>query len=155
MDPSLLALICLLVAATLVYWLLRPEQGAFWRWRRLRQTTARVLREDILKHLHRCERYSQPASVESVAGAGAGVLFEFESASAEGELLRAGGWTLLTAVNVMLFSLIDNPSSTTLYTIYKETGSRRWTILAALLPLALGVLVTFLVTHLWRLIATW
>ena len=42
-------------------------------------------------------------------------------------LFTAGGWTLLTAVNLMLFSLIHNPCSTTIYTIYKETGSRKWT----------------------------
>ena len=66
-------------------------------------------------------------------------------------LLTAGGWTLLTAINVMLFSLIHNPCSTTLFTIYKETGSRRWTALSALLPLFLGFLVTFLVATVWRL----
>jgi len=87
-------------------------------------------------------------------GAGAGVIFDVE---AEGEalaLLHAGGWTLLTAVNLMLFSLIHNPCSTTIYTIYKETGSRRWTALAALLPLALGFLVTFTVATVWRLVET-
>jgi ferrous iron transport protein B len=68
------------------------------------------------------------------------------------EILRAGGWTLLTAINVMLFSLIHNPCSTTIYTIYKETGSRRWTILGALLPLALGLLATFVIAQLWRIV---
>ena len=53
----------------------------------------------------------------------------------------------------MLFSLIHNPCSTTLYTIYKETGSRRWTAVSALLPLALGFAVTFLVAQVWRLLA--
>jgi ferrous iron transport protein B len=67
-------------------------------------------------------------------------------------ILKAGGWTLLTAVNVMLFSLIHNPCSTTIYTIYKETGSKRWTALGALLPLALGILVTFAVTQLWHIV---
>jgi ferrous iron transport protein B len=67
-------------------------------------------------------------------------------------VLQAGGWTLLTAVNLMLFSLLHNPCSTTLYTIYKESGSRKWTIVAALLPLALGVVVTFVVAQVWRLL---
>jgi ferrous iron transport protein B len=58
-------------------------------------------------------------------------------------------------VNLMLFSLIHNPCSTTIYTIYKETGSAKWTALAALLPLALGFSVTFLVTQVWRLFAGW
>ena len=66
-------------------------------------------------------------------------------------MLVAGGFTLLTAVNLMLFSLIHNPCSTTIYTIYKETGSKRWTALSALLPLAMGFAVTFVVAQLWRL----
>jgi ferrous iron transport protein B len=51
----------------------------------------------------------------------------------------------------MLFSLLHNPCSTTIYTIYKETGSVRWTALATLLPIALGFLVTFLVATGWRM----
>jgi len=87
------------------------------------------------------------------AGEGAGVMFELESVSATGDLLRAGGWTLLTAVNLMLFSLLHNPCSTTIYTIYKETGSARWTTLATLMPVGMGVTVCFLVAQVWRLIA--
>lgn len=86
-------------------------------------------------------------------GAGAGVLFELESGETTLAVLTAGGWTLLTAVNVMLFSLIHNPCSTTIYTIYKESGSRKWTAVAALLPLLLGFFVTFVVAQVWRLVA--
>jgi ferrous iron transport protein B len=86
-------------------------------------------------------------------GEGAGVMFEMDSASAAGQVLRAGGWTVLTGVNLMLFSLLHNPCSTTLYTIYKETGSWKWTALSALLPLAMGFVVTFLVAQVWRLVA--
>lgn len=84
-------------------------------------------------------------------GQGAGVMFELDSDASTKSLLQAGGWTVLTAVNLMLFSLLHNPCSTTIYTIYKETGSARWTALAALLPLALGFIVTFLVAFCWRL----
>jgi ferrous iron transport protein B len=88
----------------------------------------------------------------SGVGAGAGVMFELDSAADVGRLLTdGGGWTLLTAVNLMLFSLIHNPCSTTLYTIKKETGSWRWTTLSALLPLGLGFAVTFFVAQVWRL----
>ena len=87
------------------------------------------------------------------AGQGAGVMFELDSTDATGDLLRAGGWTLLTAVNLMLFSLLHNPCSTTIYTIYKETRSARWTTVAALLPVAMGVTVCFLLTQVWRLLA--
>jgi ferrous iron transport protein B len=85
------------------------------------------------------------------AGAGTGVMFE----AGDGEtlsLLQAGGWTLLTAVNLMLFSLLHNPCSTTLYTIYKETGSGKWTAVAGLLPIAMGLIVTFTVAQVWYLI---
>jgi ferrous iron transport protein B len=80
-------------------------------------------------------------------------MFELDSGSAVRSLLVTGGWTLLTAVNLMLFSLVHNPCSTTLYTMYKETGSRKWTALAALLPLGLGFIITFFVAQIWRLLA--
>ena len=85
-------------------------------------------------------------------GSGAGVMFELDSAAATGEVLRAGGWTLLTAVNLMLFSLLHNPCSTTIYTIYKETGSAKWTTVATLLPVVMGFVVCFLVAQIWRLL---
>ena len=84
-------------------------------------------------------------------GEGAGVMFETDSVGEMGRLLGAGGWTLLTGVNLMLFSLLHNPCSTTIYTIYKETRSGRWTTLSALLPLAMGFVVCFLVAQVWRL----
>jgi ferrous iron transport protein B len=83
-------------------------------------------------------------------GQGAGVMFDLEDANQLMGLLHAGGWTLLTGINLMLFSLIHNPCSTTIYTIYKETGSAKWTAVAALMPVALGFAVTFLVAAVWR-----
>jgi len=85
-------------------------------------------------------------------GHGAGVMFELESAGDVGQLLRAAGWTTLTGLNLMLFSLLHNPCSTTIYTIYKESGSTRWTAVASFLPLVLGFTVTFLVAQVWRLL---
>ena len=84
-------------------------------------------------------------------GQGAGVMFEADSVAGTRSLLGAGGWTLLTGLNLMLFSLLHNPCSTTIYTIYKETGSARWTALSALLPLIMGFVVCFLVAQVWRL----
>lgn len=81
-------------------------------------------------------------------GAGAGVMFE-GSDTEIASLLQAGGWTTLTAINLMLFSLLHNPCSTTIYTIYKETGSRKWTAVATFLPIIYGVVVCFLVAQLW------
>lgn len=86
-------------------------------------------------------------------GAGPGVMFELESSGDIGALLRAAGWTTLTGVNVMLFSLLHNPCSTTLYTIYKETGSARWTAVAALLPILMGFATCFVLAQLWRIAA--
>ena len=83
---------------------------------------------------------------------GAGVMFSTEDHILHG-LLTGAGWTTLTAVCLMLFSLLHNPCSTTLYTIYKETGSWRWTALAAALPLALGFTVCSAVALVWRLLA--
>lgn len=86
-------------------------------------------------------------------GAGAGVMFDPGNAAAVGELLRSAGWTALTGLSLMLFSLLHNPCSTTIYTIYRETRSVRWTVVATLLPVVMGVTVCFLVTQVWRLFA--
>lgn len=86
-------------------------------------------------------------------GAGAGVMFEADSVETTGQILRDGGWTLLTGVNLMLFSLLHNPCSTTIYTIWKETASAKWTLLATLMPVALGVTTCFVVAQIWRLVA--
>ena len=65
-------------------------------------------------------------------------------------LLIRNGWTWLTAVCTVLFSLLHWPCSTTLITIKKETGSLKWTALAFLLPTAAGLLICFLVATLAR-----
>lgn len=84
-------------------------------------------------------------------GEGAGVIFE-QSETGTLAILTAGGWTLLTGINLMLFSLVHNPCSTTLYTIYKETGSLKWTVVSALLPVGMGFALTFFVAQVWRLV---
>jgi ferrous iron transport protein B len=86
-------------------------------------------------------------------GAGAGVMFELESEAATAQLLEAGGWTLLMAVNLMLFSLVHNPCSTTIYTIWKETRSAKWTAVSALLPVGMGLAICFVVAQVWRIAA--
>jgi len=88
---------------------------------------------------------------EAGAGEGAGVMFELGTGGT-GEMLMRAGWTTLTGVNIMLFSLLHNPCSTTLYTIFQETKSWKWTTLSALLPLFMGFVVTFLVAQFWRLL---
>jgi ferrous iron transport protein B len=84
-------------------------------------------------------------------GEGAGVMFELDDYQTYTELLSAGGWTLLTAINLMLFSLVHNPCSTTIYTIYKETKSVKWTAISTFLPVIMGLTICFFVAQLWRL----
>ena len=79
----------------------------------------------------------------------AGVLFE-TSDNEIASILQMGGWTTLTAINLMLFSLLHNPCSTTIYTIYKETGSKKWTSIATFLPVLYGFIVCFIVTQIWN-----
>ncbi len=89
----------------------------------------------------------------SGVGEGSGVMFELDSITSTESILRAGGWTLLTGINLMLFSLLHNPCSTTIYTIYKETKSAKWTLIATLLPIVLGFVVCFFTAQLWYLFA--
>lgn len=80
----------------------------------------------------------------------AGTLVEYGDLAALGELLAGQGWTWLTAVCVILFSLFHWPCSTTCLTICKETGSWKWTVLAAAIPTALGFGLCFLANTLGR-----
>lgn len=67
------------------------------------------------------------------------------------DLLVQNGWTWVTAVCTMLFSLIHFPCATTMLTIKKESGSWKWTILAFLIPTITGILVCFFVSHIAQL----
>ncbi|MFZ0546422.1 MAG: nucleoside recognition domain-containing protein [Candidatus Promineifilaceae bacterium] len=78
------------------------------------------------------------------AGAQAGVMLDLAPGQVHAALTQVGGWTLLTAVNLMLFSLLHNPCSTTILTIWNETKNLKWTTVSTLLPLALAFIVTFL-----------
>jgi ferrous iron transport protein B len=84
---------------------------------------------------------------------GTGMMSELDSMSELRTLLvDQHGWTMLTAVNLMLFSLLHNPCATTILTIYKETLSAKWAALGALMPLAVAFLVTFLTATVARLL---
>lgn len=69
-------------------------------------------------------------------------------------LLVSHGWTWMTAVSVILFSLFHWPCSTTLLTVRKETGSWRWTAAAALLPTAAGMILCMLFTGICQIFLT-
>ena len=82
---------------------------------------------------------------------GVGMMTDLTSYDAIRSLLvDQHGWTLLTAVNLMLFSLLHNPCATTILTIWRETRSARWTTIGALMPLGIAFVVTFLVATVWR-----
>jgi DtxR family Mn-dependent transcriptional regulator len=67
-DPLIAILIAAAIAA--VGWILfRPVDGLIPSWRKARQITKRVLLEDALKHIQRCERHGTPPSLQSIAGA--------------------------------------------------------------------------------------
>ena len=74
-----------------------------------------------------------------------GTLQDPTSLAAMRELFLANGWTPVTALCTMLFSLMHWPCATTLITIKKETGSRKWTALAAVLPTLCGMAACMLV----------
>ncbi len=74
-----------------------------------------------------------------------GSLLEFDSLTQLKELLVANGWTWVTAVCTMLFSLMHWPCSTTLLTIRKETGGWKWVIASFLIPTLCGIALCMLV----------
>lgn len=74
-----------------------------------------------------------------------GVLQQPESLAAMQSVFLQNGWTPVTALCVMLFMLMHFPCATTLMTIKKETGSTKWTVLAAVLPTLCGAFFCMLV----------
>jgi len=74
-----------------------------------------------------------------------GSLAGYESLSSLRELFVSHGWTYITALSVMLFSLFHWPCATTLLTIKKETNSMKWTLVAILLPTIWGVVFCMLI----------
>lgn len=81
-----------------------------------------------------------------------GSLLELDGLADLKQLLVANGWTWLTGVCVMLFSLMHFPCGTTLWTIRKETQSARWTLAAFAIPTLAGILICFLVANGARLL---
>lgn len=81
-----------------------------------------------------------------------GTLTNFESLEELHLLLVNNGWTWLTAVCTMLFSLMHFPCGTTCLTIKKETGSLKWTAVSFLLPTIIGILTCFLIASFARIL---
>ncbi len=82
-----------------------------------------------------------------------GTLTELSSISQMRELFIANGWTVVTAVNVIVFTLFHWPCSTTVLTIKKETGSFKWTLISILLPTVLGMAICIITNYLYKLVS--
>lgn len=80
-----------------------------------------------------------------------GSIIELDSLAQMKALFQANGWTWVTAICTMLFSLIHWPCSTTLLTIKKETGSWKWTFYALAIPTVLGIFICALFANITRI----
>lgn len=80
-----------------------------------------------------------------------GSMLEFSSLAELKTLLVNNGWTWLTAICVMLFSLMHWPCGTTCLTIKKETQSWKWTLVSFLVPTIMGIVICFIINSLVRL----
>ncbi|WP_409294925.1 nucleoside recognition domain-containing protein [Peribacillus sp. SCS-26] len=76
-----------------------------------------------------------------------GSLTELDSLADLKKVFLEHGWTWVTALNMMLFSLLHYPCGTALLNIYKETKSKKWTFLAFLIPTVLAILVPFIIAQ--------
>lgn len=79
-----------------------------------------------------------------------GALIEVDSIADLKQIFLNNGWTWLTALNMMLFSLLHYPCGTTLVNIYKETKSIKWTFWSFMIPTGIAFLVTFLIAQFVR-----
>lgn len=80
-----------------------------------------------------------------------GNMLEFSSLAELKTLLVNNGWTWLTAICVMLFSLMHWPCGPTCLTIKKETQSWKWTLVSFLVPTIMGIVICFIINSLVRL----
>ena len=80
-------------------------------------------------------------------------LIDIENINVIGNILVSNGWNILTAINVMIFTLLHFPCGTTLLTIKKETKSIKWTLVSFLLQTICGIIICFITTSVYRLFA--
>ena len=79
-----------------------------------------------------------------------GALVNIEDTVQIGQILIQNGWNMLTAMNVMLFTVLHFPCTTTLLTIKKETGSWKWSGLAFVIPTVCGVFLCMCTTFVYN-----
>ena len=79
-------------------------------------------------------------------------LVNLEDTFSIGQILIQNGWTMLTAINVMIFTCLHFPCTTTLLTIKRETGSLKWTIVSFLLPTICGIVICMCTTLIYNIL---
>ena len=82
---------------------------------------------------------------------GNGTLVNLDDTFAIGNILVQNGWTILTAINVMIFTCLHFPCTTTLLTIKKETGSLKWTVISFLIPTVCGIVLCMFTTLIYNI----
>ncbi len=80
-----------------------------------------------------------------------GCLIDISDSFRIGEILIENGWTMLTAINVMIFTILHFPCMTTLLTIKKETNSSKWVWISFLIPTVCGIIVCILTNALFNI----
>ena len=78
-------------------------------------------------------------------------LTNIEDTFAVGEILKQNGWNILTAINVMLFTVFHFPCATTLLTVKKETGKWKWVGISFLIPTLCGIILCFVTTGVYNI----
>ena len=81
-----------------------------------------------------------------------GTLVNIEDTIQIGQILIQNGWTMLTAMNVMLFTILHFPCATTLLTVKKETGSWKWTAISFAIPTICGIVLCMLTNLVYNVI---
>lgn len=82
-----------------------------------------------------------------------GTLINIEDTIQIGQILIQNGWTILTAINVMLFTILHFPCATTLLTVKKETGSWKWTLISFVIPTVCGIVLCVFTTLAYNVIS--
>lgn len=83
---------------------------------------------------------------------GGNSLVNLEDTFSISQILISNGWSILTAINVMIFTILHYPCATTLLTIKKETGSWKWTLFSFLLPTVCGIIVCMLTNFIYTIL---
>ena len=80
-----------------------------------------------------------------------GTMVDLGATDVIGAVLRSNGWQWTTGLSVLLFSLLHFPCGTTVYTVYRETGSKKWAAMSFLIPTAVACVVLFVLNAVFAL----